>query len=87
MAIACVSFGTNLVQEHASPHVCQRDEAHDDESADQIALSPCFQNELLRVSRLWYHFVLLPLHVWDGTHGGRRIFDVPAKSGRVAEEA
>ena len=39
------------MQEHSSPHVCQRDAGHDDESADHEALSPCFEDETIWVRR------------------------------------
>jgi hypothetical protein len=68
---------TNLVQQDASPHVCQRDEGHDDERPHQIPLGPCFQYELLWVAGLGYDLTRDPcaLLIGYGTHGVRRIFE------------
>jgi len=68
---------TNLVQQDAAPHVCQRDERHNDERTHEITLRPCFQNEFLRVAGLGYDLTLIPfaLDVGYGTHGVGRIFE------------
>ena len=67
--------GTCLVQKHASAHVGEGDEGHDDERADQVALGPGLDDEPL--GRLGHGMVVGNVGVgasWyshDGAHGFR----------------
>ena len=60
---------TDLVQQYASAHVSEGDEGHDDEGADEVALGPGLEDELLAVGGLGDDVILLPGHVWKGAHG------------------
>lgn len=56
------------MQQNASPHVRQSDEAHDDQGADEVALGPCFDNELLWPCGFWHDFSTAH-EMENGTHG------------------
>ncbi len=47
-----------FVEQNTLAHVGQRDARHNDESADQEASTPCFQDECIRVRGLGHHFSL-----------------------------
>lgn len=55
------------MQKDASPHVGQGDESHDDESADQVTLGPCLEDELLGICGLLHHSSTRN-EGWSGTH-------------------